>query len=237
MKIIVGAVYALVMLVMVFMMVCMFGCSTPPVTQSVKPEASVVVPGPLSWENGHPERQAWTLALIGEIGAKFDGLEAAKDLNYFCPKFPTMTPGFQIAALAELFIGMAKFESGWKPATAFRECRKDKCIYKECIKNTTYGYCMKGDSRFDDGMITSRGLLQMSIRSSQSYGCDLKDPKELHDPIKNLKCATTIMVKQIKRTGMISSSSNYWSVVKSSYSKNHLGEIRSLIQKYVPECK
>jgi Transglycosylase SLT domain len=190
----------------------------------------------LSWENGHPERQEWSDALIAALAQKVPDMGKAKDIKTFCPKFDLLEPIQKNRAFAELMIGMAKFESGYKPETAYRECDKTRCRYSSCFKHPTYGYCMIGNKNYDEGVITSRGLLQMSIHSSNAYGCGLKDSQQLHEPVANLECAVKILQSRIKTMGSIASSSPYWSVIKSSYSGNHIKEISSLVQKNVKEC-
>jgi hypothetical protein len=207
-----------------------------------KLEKTPVFPSPerlkLSWEKGHPERQAWSDTLVAALAQKIPDMSKAKDIKTFCPKFELLEPIQKTRAFAELMIGMAKFESNWKPETSYRECSKTKCVYGSgCFKHPTYGYCMKGNPKYDGGVVTSRGLLQMSISSSLSYGCELKDSSDLHDVAKNLKCAVIILDKQIKRTGSMTDRSNYWSTLKSTYSKNHIKEISSMVQANVSQCK
>jgi len=190
----------------------------------------------LSWESGHPARVEWSDALVAALAQKVPEMSKAKDIKTFCPKFDLLEPIQKNKVFAELMIGMAKFESNYKPETAYRECDKTRCRYSSCFKHPTYGYCMIGNKNYDEGIITSRGLLQMSIHSSMSYGCGLKDSSELHLPEKNLACAVIILDKQIKREGVIAAQRSYWSVIKSSYSGNHIKEISSLVQKNVKEC-
>jgi hypothetical protein len=219
-------------LILLFLLV---GCSQVTQVPAEKPALAS-----LYWENTtapHPERKPWTEALLKAIEPNMDTFSMASDMKNFCPKFESLNPSQQIEAVGELFVGMAKFESGFKPETSYRECDKSRCRYKECFKHSTYGYCMIGNKNYDGGVITSRGLLQMSISSSLSYGCALKDSNDLHDPIKNLNCAVIILTKQIRRTGVITGSSNYWSVLKSSYSGNHINEIKDLVIKNASFCK
>jgi len=207
-----------------------------------KLEKTPVFPSParisLSWETKNPERAAWSDTLVAALAQKIPDMSKAKDIKTFCPKFELLEPIQKTRAFAELMIGMAKFESGWKPETSYRECSNKSCVYGSgCFKHPTYGYCMKGNPKYDGGVVTSRGLLQMSISSSLSYGCDLKDSSELHLPAKNLQCAVIILDKQIKREGVIAAQRSYWSVIKSSYSKNHIKEISSMVQANVSQCK
>jgi len=236
MKIIAGFIYMIALTGALFFFFTLLVACGPVAVQpqlEIKPPARIA----LSWESSHPERQAWSDALIAELAQKVPDMSKAKDIKTFCPKFELLKPIEKNKAFAEIMVGMAKHESGWKPETAFRECNKTKCVYKECFKHANYGYCMIGDKKYDEGVITSRGLLQMSIHSSMSYGCGLKESSELHDPVKNLNCAVIILDKQIKRTGMMTAQSNYWSVLKSTYSKNHIKEISSHVHKYAEGCK
>lgn len=206
---------------------------TPKTEAPIEPVAERIQ---LSWELSHPERQVWSDSLISSLAQKIPDMSKAKDIKTFCSKYDLLEPKDKIRAFAELMIGMAKFESGYKPETAYRECDKTRCRYKECFKHPTYGYCMIGNKNYDEGVITSRGLLQMSIHSSNSYGCGLKESSELHDAEKNLACAVIILDKQIKREGVIAPSKSYWSVIKASYSGNHIKEISKMVQTNVKEC-
>lgn len=227
-----------------FLLFLLVGCSQ---AAQVPVEKPALAPISLYWENTtapHPERKPWTDALIKAIEPNMDTFSMALDMKNFCPKFESLNPTQQIEAVGELFVGMAKFESGFKPATDFRECNKSICKYKKCFTHPSYGYCMIGNKSYDDGVITSRGLFQMSIHSSQSYGCELKESIELHDPIKNIQCAVTILTKQIKRSGYITGEPQYWAVIRASRKPNkdgtpshHINEIRDLIVKNASFCK
>jgi hypothetical protein len=96
----------------------------------------------------------------------------------------------------KLIAAMAKFESGFKP----------ECTYTESFED------VKGKK------VISRGLLQLSIESCNSYGAKLKDAKELHDPITNLKCGVLILNKWIKKDNYIGSAklggARYWSCLR-----------------------
>ena len=206
---------------------------TPKTEAPIEPVAERIS---LSWETSHPERQAWSDALIASLAQRVPEMGKAKDIKTFCPKYDLLEPKDKIRAFAELMIGMAKFESGYKPETAFRECNKTVIKYKKYFKHPVYGYCMIGDKRYDEGVITSRGLLQMSLHSSQSYGCGLKESNDLHDPIFNLECATKILESRIKKMGLIASSSPYWAVLKTTNPSNHIKEISKMVQANVKEC-
>jgi len=194
----------------------------------------------LYWEHtdaSHPERAPWTDALVAEIRRDLAKYEAASDITTFCPKFKKLDTESKIKAIGELWVGITYYESGFDPQETYRECSKTECKYGSgCNYIKPYGYCMKGPAKYDNGMVVSKGLGQMSIGSSLDYGCDLEKPDDLYNPIKNLVCANKIMGKQIARTGKMTGSSNYWAVLKGSYSKNHISDIAKRVKRYAISC-
>lgn len=206
---------------------------TPKTEAPIEPVAERVQ---LSWESSHPERQAWSDALIASLAQKITEMGKAKDIYTFCPKYNLLEPKGKLIVFAELMVGMAKFESGWKPETSYRECRKDKCVYGECFNHATHGYCMVGGSQEDGGVITSIGLLQMSLASANRYGCELKESNDLYEPTKNLECAVKILSSRIKSMGSIASSSPYYAVIKTTNPNNHIKDIQDLVKANVKEC-
>lgn len=226
----------------IFLILFSIGCAEP--QMKLVPEKPVS----LSWENTdkpHPERAAWSKTLLEEISAKSDALSAASDVQSFCPNFSKLDKETKIKTLAEIMVGMARYESGFNPESDYRECSTKSCRYRSgCFTHPTYGFCMKGNPKIDGGVVTSRGLLQMSISSSNNYGCGLKESLELHDPIKNLKCATLILEKQIKRSGKITGEPQYWAVIRASRKpkedgtpSHHIVDIKNRVLKYVPTCR
>lgn len=220
------------------------GLEETPVTTPVQP-GSTATPSRISlyWENTtepHPERKSWSDTITAEIEKDLSTYNSAKDISEICPKYKSLKDSQKVKAIGELFVAMSYYESGFNPKSLFRECNKNSCIYSAgCQKDPTYGYCMKGGSSLDGGIVISRGLLQMSFSSAKNgYGCDISKPDDLHDPLKNLKCANKIMLKQINRSEKkITASSNYWAVIKSSYSKNKISAIKSRVLKYASFCK
>lgn len=220
------------------------GCATvAPVTNDsgvVSEQPVVAGRTVLSWEKTtepHPERAPWSDALIAAVTSKLDVYEGASDVTKFCPKFKSLPKELKIKALSELMIGMSYYESGYKPEVIYREC-SSTCKYSSgCQYSAQYGYCMKGGHALDGGIVISRGLFQLSLESSQSYGCPLKKPEDLHDPIKNIECANRILARQVERRGSFTTASNYWAVLKSSYAKNKISEISGRVQKYALYCK
>ena len=218
----------------------------PEVTPEEKPVVVApidVVPKsriPLYWENTtepHPERKAWSDIIVKKAYENLASFDSASDITLFCPKWKSLTNEVKVKAVGELFAGMASFESGYNPKTIFRECNVNKCVYKSgCFKHPQYGYCMQGNKKYEDGVVTSRGLLQLSIGSSKDgYKCAIEKAEDLHDPIKNLECGAIIMKQQIKREGKISAAVSYWSVIKPTNKKQP--QIVERVKKYTPLCK
>lgn len=226
------------------------GCETKPgVLEEIVKELEVVAPGgtapaariALYWEDTtdggkHPERKPWSDAIIGAVKPDVEVYAKASDIAEFCPKYKSLSVDDKAKALGELYVSMSVFESGHNPKASYRECNKTKCQYKSgCFVHKTYGYCMKGDPKYDEGTVVSKGLLQTSISSSLSYGCKLSSADDLFDPIKSLQCGHVIMKKQIARTGKIGGSSNYWAVLKPTNDKQK--QIKARVVKHAPKCK
>jgi len=56
--------------------------------------------------------------------------------------------------------------------------------------------------RFTDvkgAQVVSRGLLQISIESSQGYQCGINDAQQLHSAEQNIRCAARILNKWVAR--------------------------------------
>lgn len=79
---------------------------------------------------------------------------------------------------------MAKYESGFDPNQDYKEDMID----------------------VDGTPVISRGLLQISKTSANSYGCAIGKAAELHDPETNIRCGVRILAKWIPNDGFISSS-------------------------------
>jgi Transglycosylase SLT domain len=158
----------------------------------------------LAWGD---KRQNWTDSLLKEISGNAFLSVIPKDHQDWCPNFPVMNLNQRAEFYAQLISIMAKRESGFNPASKYQEAFNDS----------------KGNP------VISRGLLQISIESANSYGCGFKDAAELHDPIKNLSCSVKIVERWVTRdqrlggkvAGKWQGCARYWSVcrsVSSSYS-------------------
>ena len=238
--------------ILAFAFLC-FGCdqvktavgelSSPAVVSSDVTTAAKVQPArvALYWENTtapHPERKPWSGELVKNITADLKSYDSASDITLFCPKYKSLNQTQKIKAVGEIFVATSFYESGFKPQSFMAECRKNKCVYSSgCRLDAKLGYCMKGGHALDNGVVISRGLMQMSLQSAQGYGCSfLKVPNDLHDPILNLRCANIIMKKQIARTeNKIGARSNYWAVLKPT--NENQKNIIERVKKFAPFCK
>lgn len=154
----------------------------------------------LSWESSaHPERKAWSKALIAEVRAnmtRFD--KGTENIELFCPKYKSMDARGKEVFWSELIARMTKFESSYNP----------KSVYHEPPPLS----------------VDSLGLLQMSYEDGYSY-CDLnRSTQSLFDPIKNLQCGTRVLARLIEKdgniadgykSGAVEGGARYWAVLRS----------------------
>lgn len=132
-------------------------------------------------------------------------LPAPSDIETFCPRFKELTRLEQRMFWIYLFSAMTEKESSFRPATFYQENFKD----------------------LDGNFIISRGLLQLSIESSNGYGCNLDSAQELHDPETNLNCGMRIFTRHLKKDGVISGQrgstwlggARYWAVLRTNVGK------------------
>jgi hypothetical protein len=188
-------------------------CKMPELTPVERGE--VAPPEPfLSWPN-----QQWADEALAVVRA--EGLAAVhvKDAKDFCPN------GLTERNWVHLLAAMVKYESGFKPDTSYKECSKSKGTYGSSGKwfDAHKAYCIPGDPR-DEGVAISRGLIQISIRSGNAYGCGLESPQELHDSATNLACAGKILKRWTAQDGVVAGGASgawrggarYWSVLRST---------------------
>lgn len=203
------------------------GCQSAPPIKDV-----VATPEQLSWNNTD-----WTMRTVIQVEDYLENFEKAQDVTEFCPKYKSLKREDRVHFWSEFISQMAKYESGWKPEAIYRECSKTSCIYGTCQYHETYGYCMKGGSKLDGGLVISRGLTQISFESAVAYGCPVKVPKDLHDPGLNIYCTADIMLKLIKKHNRISfDKGNYWSVLKPGSKFGKVPQIKSGIRTHVKAC-
>lgn len=143
-------------------------------TKSVEAPKKKIV---LAWGESH---QDWTDHLVAEI----DKAKWNPAIENYCKTVSLKE------CVAQAISILSKYESGFNPKEEFIECKKDKCIYKECFQEPTYGHCMMSK---DKKPIRSRGLFQLSIGSVNGrYKCGIKTQDELFDPYKNISCMVNI---------------------------------------------
>jgi hypothetical protein len=71
---------------------------------------------PLQWETDtHSERKAWSNYSFSVINAYFDQLKGAADIDQFCPLYESLTHDQQVMTWAQIFVGVAAWESSWNP--------------------------------------------------------------------------------------------------------------------------
>lgn len=175
----------------------------PPVAEEKAPEAPAEVVTEVRIFADWPkiEWSEMTLKAIYELGGGMANA-TVKDADKYCPKFNSLKEEQKVAVLVTLISAMARYESGFKPENSYKENFKDA----------------KGN------YVISRGLLQISQESANSYGCGITKAEMLHDPETNLRCAVRILNRWIPKDGYIGSTvsgknlggARYWSVLRNS---------------------
>lgn len=172
--------------------------TTPPPVSSVDPLAEVQ---PL-WETKVSDGKAWSSHVSGEIDKLGPNLVdvVPADASLFCPKFARLSDAQRKQYWVFFISSMVRFESNFKTATKYTE----------------------GFNDANGKAVVSRGLLQISIESANSYGCGFRNAEELHDPLKNLSCGVRILNRWLGRDGRIGGKidnqwrggARYWSVLR-----------------------
>ena len=160
----------------------------------------------------------WTQAT--EVEVKKSNLTKLNpsDIDKFCLNYPNLSDEDKTVFWVGLISIMARPESNFKPESTYIE----KTIIDANKKN-----------------VVSRGLLQISQESANSYGCNIKDAKELHNPLINLSCGVKILDKLVTKDNIIGTygprsqqstgGGKYWSVLRDR--KNHFPEITGFTNK------
>lgn len=208
-------------------MVFMVGCAgvkvSPLPSNEVEkievPESSARIS--LSWENTtapHPERAPWSDLVVSTFKTDLSVFSAAVDVEKFCPKFKSLSAQDRLRALGELWVGVAYYESGFKPTSASVDVGKPE------LKDTW-----------------SVGLYQMSVVDQKNYGLTFGYKyDDLLTPLPNIKLALAILKRQIeKRKYFAIPAPNpglYWAVLRpgGKYDKSDL--IIARVKKYAPNC-
>lgn len=150
----------------------------------------------LAWEGKHKDANLWSIFVMSELDKLGKDLldSSPADRKEWCKRYDDLDRDQRRVFYAQLISKMVQYESNYKPETLFVECSK---------KQSTYGssgkwfadrgmYCIPGHAK-DGGVAISRGLTQMSLQSAQGYNCEVSEPKDLHDPFKNISCTIRVM--------------------------------------------
>lgn len=199
----------------------------PPQTQNPPPTNSgnynMV---PLAWEtSSKPERKAWSQYLMKLVLEDWNTLlKGSDDIAQFCPRYYTLSSNDRANVWAQLFVGMAKYESAYSPTSRMQE--------------TTMG-----TDPITKKPVYSEGLLQLSYQDITGWNfCKFDwnkdknlsptDPKKtILDPYINLHCGVGIMAKQVARTGKIKIGSGaYWAVLKTNSQYQQINGITSMVK-------
>lgn len=155
------------------------------------------------WESKNRDGASWSQHVYDTLPTLAANLlkKDPADIASFCPAYSDLSTSDKKNFWVYLISGMTELESNQDPATTYTEKFTDA----------------KGNR------VISRGLLQISIESGNSYGCGFKSADELHDPIKNLDCGLRIMNKWIGADGRIQGyaahwlgAARYWSTLRAS---------------------
>lgn len=235
------------------------GC-TPSAVEA--PPATKITDLPLAWDSKGSHTKAWTKHLIDELYARPALLAVdIKDAADYCPNYAKLTPDQRVAFYATMTAEATRWESSFNPESSTRECRKKTSAGAACSTaatchnaygsngrwDGTYGWCMKGGHALDNYYVISRGPIQMSLQSSQHYGCKVSVPRDLNDPLKNFSCFVQVAERFITADGRVGSPTTkspwygltkYWAVWRGSdtYTLKARTAIRAAT-KALPFCK
>lgn len=205
---------------------------TQPVTPTNPDNSEKYSMSSLVWETSNqPQRKQWSQYLMKIILEDWSSLlKGTKDITSFCPTYNTLSTHDRANVWAQIFAAMTRYESNYNPLSRMREPGM-------------------GTDSVTRKPVYSEGLLQLSYQDTLGYKfCKFdwsKDKslsatsskKTILDPYINLHCGVGIMARQIARKGTIKVGSGaYWSVLKTSYSKNKISSITSMV-KSLPMCK
>lgn len=164
-------------LIALFPALLLVSCTSAPTLPSPTPAPSITAEWP---------QASWTAKLVSSLEAK----GAALPVPPKCARIPYLTA---------LFVALAKYESGWKPAESYQEAFNGS----------------------DGKPVISRGLFQLSQGSVNGprYRCGIEKAADLHDPATNIECAVTVANALARENGVLEGGSagawlgmaRYWS--------------------------
>ena len=153
----------------------------------------------LSWNDAqHPERAAWTTQLLASVQSWKTTLDKGNP-NGFISGYDSLSLDRQLTFWGELFIAIAKFESGWNPSDVYEEAEGENSI----------------------------GLLQLSIQDQSNYPLTprITGEMQLTNTGINLPWGVQIFATLVAQNGLIASGSGsssrgaarYWSVLRTGH--------------------
>lgn len=174
--------------------------SAPTKTPVVSPGERVVIRA--LWDDRVPDGRLWTrfalqaLSTYGRVLLK----SVPEDIQNFCPNYTALGIRGRADFWVKFISAIAAAESHFNPKDFYTEKSVDS----------------NGNNEI------SRGLLQLSLESSQAYHCDINNDADLEDPQKNIDCSIRILSKWISEDGVIASrestkwlgGSRYWSTLR-----------------------
>lgn len=161
------------------------------------------------WDGRTNQAAKWTnytVQALEKYGKELLAFRPA-DITSFCPVFDALGPQGRKSFWVKLISAIAAAESSYNPMTQLRE----KDIVDRSGKN-----------------VVSRGLLQISLESSQGYQCGFQNEDQLHHPRLNLECGVRILNRWIPKDAVVSGfnetskhlgGARYWSVLRQNSSK------------------
>lgn len=168
----------------------------------------------------HNQDGSWTRAAEHAVASSTLPKTTPADAVEFCPRYPELGYSQRKQFWVGLLSAMSGPESNFRPASRYQE-------------------------RFIDRQgrpVVSRGLLQISQESAnqQRYGCDIRHPSLLHDPLINLSCGVRILARWVSQDGLIASNHSpkgggrYWSTLRHQNGKT--AQIRDFTRA-LPFCR
>ncbi len=172
------------------------------------PPSQVLLTPALPWENGDPERAAWSAELRAQVANNLTSLSKASDIQSYCPAFAKLGSDDKVEVLSTLFVGVAGYESGYDPHH----------IYHEPAPLN----------------IDSVGLFQLSYEDGFTWCAIDRNARSLEDPINNIRCAVPKMTRLVAKDHVLAAGSTsanalglarYWSVMRLGH---HIDDIRRM---------
>jgi hypothetical protein len=175
------------------------------------------------WEMKSSNNREWSEHIYRELPTLGPALLSVNpaDAKIFCPNYRNLNQSERKQFWAFFISTMVKFESNFNP----------KASLTEGFRDNTGRY------------VVSRGLLQISLESSKSYGCGFKTAAEIHHPQRNLSCGIKILNHWMQKDGRIASKTGagwrggarYWAVLRQGPKDSY----RSIVKwnNALPICK